>query len=224
MISIVIPAFEQYGHGEKTLTALLESIEKQKGASFQVVVSDNSDHNFHGIAKVCIKFREKFPLYYTHSSTKGISHNTNNAIKYASYSMIKPMFQDDLFLEPDALVKIIGALQLAPWVACSGHAIDARGVKGARRTPTYSDSIIKGRNTIGMPSVVAYRKNGITFDPHLKTMLDCAFYYEMFQKYGPPAILTAPLIGSRYWPGSTSRKQGSFVTAELPYLKLKYNL
>lgn len=221
-VSIVIPAFEQYGHGAKTLTALLQSIVGMKG-KFEVLVSDNSPE--YGLIHVCTPFMDKLPIQYIHNPNRGISQNTNFAIDQAQYNLIKPMYQDDVFLSTSAVEDISFALKVHTWVACSGLAIDERGNERRKHTPKWeNDLLLTGKNRLGMPSVVAFRKNGLRFDTNLKTMLDCAFYYELYQHYGDPGIIKVPLIGSRYWDGSTSRKQGSYIKQELPYLKQKYSL
>lgn len=225
-VSIVIPAFEQYGHGAKTLTALLQSIVGMKG-QFEVVIADNSDlHTDYYRMRAAIEpFEDKFPIRYIHNPNRGISQNTNFAIDQAQYNMIKPMYQDDVFLSNSAVEDISFALKIHPWIACSGLAIDERGEERRKHIPKWENDLLKtGKNRLGMPSVVAFRKNGLRFDTNLKTMLDCAFYYELYQHYGDPGIIKVPLIGSRYWHGSTSRKQGSYIKQELPYLKQKYSL
>lgn len=217
-VSIVIPAFEQYGHGGKTLSTLLESISRLKG-QFEVVVSDNSPDDT--LQHICES--QPFPVKYFKNPKRGISENTNAAIDAASYSLIKPMYQDDVFLSPFAIERAAFALKLDPWIGMAGSVISKLGEVKRQHTPSFTENIIKtGKNSFGMPSVMAFRKNSIRFDTNLKTMLDCDFYQSLFLEYGPPAIVKGNNIGSRYWDGSTSRKQGSFLEEEKPYLNEKY--
>lgn len=216
-VSIVIPAFEQYGHGKKTLSALLTSIQRLRG-KFEVIVSDNSPDD--SIQPVC----ESFQVKYFKNPKRGISENTNAAIEAASYDLIKPMYQDDLFLSSLTIPRIAFALKLFPWVGISGSVIGEKGEVKRPHTPKFTENIIRtGKNTFGMPSVVAFRKNGIRFDTRLKTMLDCDFYQELYTRYGPPGIIQGNYIGSRYWDGSTSRNQGSYFEEEKPYLMEKWD-
>lgn len=220
-VSICIPAFEQYGAGVKTLTDLLKSIKSLKG-KFEVIVSDNSEGD--ELEKVCNTLGGNLDLTYFKNPIRGVSANTNSAISKAKYNLIKPMYQDDKFLDPDAINQIAFALKFDHWVACSGYAINHRAEPYKARHPKYTPEIIEGKNSIGMPSVVAYRKNGIQFDESLKTLLDCALYHELHAKYGEPGYLKQPLIGSRYWQKSTSSQQGNLTKEEFPYVKEKYNL
>ncbi len=72
------------------------------------------------------------------------------------------------------------ALTHSAWVITEGQAIDAEGKIRRPTSPRYTEGIIKGKNTIGMPSVVGIKKNGIKFDTNLKTLLDCEFYWQLF--------------------------------------------
>lgn len=220
-VSICIPAFEQYGHGAKTLTNLLGSIRNLKG-KFEVIVSDNSEDD--KLEKICDTFKKYLDLSYYRNPDKGISTNTNFAVSKAKYDLIKPMYQDDTFLHPSAIEYIAFALKFDHWVACSGSSLNQRGEPIRPRNPEYTEGIITGKNSLGMPSVIAYRKTDIKFDPELKTLLDCLFYHQMFERYGAPGYIKQNLIGSRYWEGSTSRRQGNLTEQELPILREKYGI
>jgi hypothetical protein len=154
----------------------------------------------------------------------GISENTNHAVSRANYDLIKVMYQDDLFISTEAINKIAFALKFDHWLGISGKKVDKHGNLGGDTKPTYSDSIIRGKNTLGMPSAVAFRNTDLTFDKSLKTLLDCDFYYQMNKKYGSPGIVKQKLVGLRYWDGSTSSKQGNLTELEWPYVKQKHKL
>jgi len=219
-MSIIIPAFEQYGHGGRTLNLLLQSIINLRG-KFEVVVSDNSQDN--SIEGVCNLYKKKFDITHFKNPVRGISENTNAALDAAKYELNKIMYQDDIFLARDAIEHTAFALKLSHWVGLEGTAINKNGKALRKTSPRFSPEMITtGKNSFGMPSVCAFRKNGIRFDTSLKTMLDCDFYYQMYKQYGEPGIIRGNYIGSRYWDGSTSRRQGSFLQAELPYLNRKY--
>ena len=216
-VSICIPAFEQYGHGLRTLKELLDTTKRLKG-KFEVIVSDNSEG--YEIENLC----KGYDLRYFKNPDRGISVNTNFAISKANYNLIKPMYQDDKFINPDAINQIAFSLKFDHWVTCSGVSMNENGRPTGNRSPQYTPKIMDGKNTIGMPSVIAYRKNGLTFDSNLKTMLDCDFYYRMHKEYGAPGYIKSKLIGSRYWSHSTSRQQGSFLQNEVPLLKERYGI
>jgi hypothetical protein len=218
-VSVVIPAFEQYGHGTRTLKKLLETIKTQKG-QFEVVVSDNS-LNSH-IKDLCAEYG----VNYYHNPKRGISANTNYALDKASHEIVKIMYQDDMFMSDEAIETIAFAMKFNNWVACSGVRVDDFDRPGKPCNPKYTDSIMKGKNTLGMPSVIAHRKNELRFDENLRVMLDCEFYYLLNQKYGEPGYVKKPIISPRYWKGSTSVKQGNrnYLSKEVEYLTNKHKL
>ena len=217
-ISVCIPAFEQYGHGAQTLTECLESVFMQKGIEFEVIVSDNSNSDI--IKNVC----DRYPVAYYHNPDKGISQNTNFAISRAGYNNIKVIYQDDKLLTETALLDFATALLFNGWVASAGRAMNEQSRLGRFTFPKWSGERIFEKNTIGMPSVTAWRANRMKFDNNLKTLLDCDMYYQLTDLYGEPGIIKKQLVGSRYWDGSTSRRQGNLSEQEMPYIKKKYFL
>lgn len=214
-LSICIPAFEQYGKGVTTLTALLESLKNQKGL-FEVIVSDNSEGD--AIKNVC----DKYNVSYYHNPVRGVSANTNYAISKAKYAAIKVMYQDDLALSNDMVNEFAYALSFNNWVVSNGNRIDDIGKVGKPIHPVYTDGIINGKNTIGMPSVTGFIKPPFQFDTKLKTLLDCEFYWQLHKFYGKPYIIKKNLIGSRYWDYSTSRQQGNLTDQDYKYLQTKW--
>jgi len=212
-LSICIPAFEQYGFGESTLTNLLESLKDQQG-EFEIIVSDNSGN----LKEICSKYPK---VQYYFNPIKGISENTNFAISKAKYDHIKLMYQDDMAY-PGMVKEFSKALAVHPWVISQGFAINEKCVKVRPTHPRYTENVIRGKNTVGMPSVCGFKKNNIKFDTNLLTLLDCEFYWQLYNAFGNPYVIRKKLIGSRYWNGSTSRKQGNHTDKEWLYLQDKW--
>ncbi len=220
LISVCIPTFEQYGHGVKNLAKLLDSLKTQKGIQFEIVVSDNSKDN--AIDDLCKRFPMLNIKYVRNDRKVGISNNTNNAIEHASAERIKIMYMDDILLQEDALLLFYNALNKKKWAVSKTRKVDAHGRISTSHTPMWNEDILKGNNTMGMPSILAFHKNEFRFDPKLKTLLDCDFMWQMWDKYDAPALITQHLVGQRYHDNSTSTKQGSFIEKESEYLKTKY--
>ena len=216
-ISVCIPAFEQYGYGAQTLTECLESVINQEG-EFEIIVADNSDSDI--IRKVC----DRYPVAYYHNPKKGISENTNFAISKAGCKNIKVLYQDDKLLTNTALQDFSFALLFNGWVASSGRAMNDRSQLLRFTEPKWRGENIFVKNSIGMPSVTAFRNCGLKFDEELKTLLDCDFYFNLHKEYGQPGIIKKPLVASRYWDGSTSRQQGNMAAKEMPYINKKHSL
>lgn len=219
MISVCVPTFEQYGFGVKHLTILLDSLVKQKGV-FEVVISDNSKD--HAIMELCLVYARKLDLHYHHNPIIGISANTNNAIDHARYEKIKPMYMDDVLVGNYALAEFSEALNRVGWAVSDSYKISANDVREKIKVPYWRDQVLQGFNSIGMPSVVAFRKNELRFDPKLVTLLDCEFYWLLKETYGEPEFIRKPIVGQRYHANSTSSKQVNRRLEEFEYLKQKH--
>lgn len=219
MISVCIPTFSQYGHGVKHLTILFDSLIKQKGV-FNVIVSDNCETG--EIKTLCDLYKNRLPIYYYYNPIIGISSNTNNAIEHATFDKIKLMYMDDKFENNYALAHFSEALNRTGWAVSDSYKISANDVREKIKVPYWRDEILKGFNSIGMPSVIAFRKNELMFDPKLVTLLDCEFYWLLKEKYGDPEFIRKPLVGQRYHSNSTSSKQVNRRLEEFEYLKQKH--
>lgn len=161
MISICIPTYEQKGLGAHYLTLLLQSIQAQTYKDYEIVISDNAtDGSIHTVAR---KFDYALPIRYYFNLVRGASENINNAISLAKYDKVKLMMQDDLFTSPHALALFNEALEGSGWVVSFSTHIDGNGRKTGHRIAAYNP-LNFDTNTIGMPSVVAFRKCGVNFN------------------------------------------------------------
>ena len=225
-VSVCIPAYEMNGRGVKYLNQLLQTIDKQNYSNFEVIISDHSLND--DIKNLALKFNRLDLKYFKNDKGKGSSSaNINNAIDHASGDIIKVMFQDDLFVNPNALEIVSNLLIEKQWGVCGCvHTKDDENTFFYRKIPEWSEDIIKGINTIGGPSTLFFKKTNIKFDERLLQYMDTDFYYAMYLKYGLPYIEPRPLICSRY---STTSVTSTMVTDELvireeKIVKEKYGL
>lgn len=215
MISIVIPTYEMHGMGVEFLGELIDSILKQDYNDAEVIVSDDSSGD--EIENLC---RSAFAQYHRNPGPKGAAFNLNNAISKAKGDIIKPMFQDDRFLDPDCLTKI--AAMTGQWcVLTSAHTSD-RGDHVPYDAPEPS-VLATGVNTFGSPSAVAWKRNDLTFDTNLAWLFDCDFYARMLAQYGQPEFIPAKVL-IREWDGMATRTiaDGGTRIQELSYIESKY--
>lgn len=207
MISICIPTYEQKGVGAHYLTQLLFSIGAQAFTDpYEVVISDNATDG--SIYSVCLKFPQ-LPINYHFNPQRGAAENINNVIALARYDKVKLMMQDDLFNSPMALRMFCEALDGSGWVVSDSIHIDGNGRQTGRRRVTYNPRNFED-NTVGMPSVTAFKKVHVQppyFRLDLKTFCDLYFYYWLHETYGMPEIIPQPLIAQRYHNNSLSRNQ-----------------
>lgn len=220
MISLVIPAYDMAGRGVEMLRELLASIQYQDFDDYEIIVSDDG-----GLANLLDRAPSACPedvipgVRYVHGK-EGAAANLNNAIDHARGDIIKPMFQDDKFMEPDTLQDIANAFtgledcyaDIGEWLACTSRNVGEGADYQAEQfnydhVPYRHKSIERlreGENTYGSPSAVAWRKNDLRFDEKLKWLFDCEFYARMAERYGVPAFVDTPIY-IRQWEGMATK-------------------
>jgi len=196
-ISICIPCYEMNGNGVKFLTQLLQTIEKQTYKNFEVVISDHSENT--EIEAVSEKYKHLNTKFFKNNKSRGSSSaNINNALDNASGDLIKIMFQDDFFVNVNALDYILKLPEKSNWGVCGCvHSDEKANSFYNRLVPYWQNKIKNGVNTIGGPSVTFFKPTGIRFDERLLWYMDTDFYVSMHKEYGDPYIEPKALICSR---------------------------
>lgn len=196
-VSIAIPVYEMRGRGVYFLTENLERIKNQDHTDIEVVISDHSQNN--EIERLCENFSDFLEIKYVRNEQQrgSSSHNLNVAITNCTGDIIKFMMQDE-YLYCQNAISLIHGVFVDPdvkWCATSCYyGTDVNEIKG-RIDPFYNTEMIKGRNTIGSPSVITVRRSNIKyFDPQLVWVMDCDYYIRMYADYGVPFILKEPVI------------------------------
>lgn len=195
MISICIPAYEQFGQGQKHLEYLLQSIQKQSFKEYEVCVSDNSGT----FKELCDKYSVR---WHHNNKTFGVSANTNAAIEMARFDIIKLMYQDDWFIK-DCLHEFITDTWL---VSGFTNYFENGKVMNVMPDP-YKFFSNTTSNKIGMPSVISFKKCKAKFNTDLKMALDMDFYCQLFNEYGLPKVLNKHNIAQLIW----SKQQGAIL-------------
>lgn len=191
MISIIIPVYEMGGRGVEMLDDLLRSIEKQSYQDCEVIISDNSENNQ---IRDYVGHRYK---YVRNEKRYSPSANLNNALKYATGEIIKPMMQDDYFTDENTL-KVFAEMTKG-WAVCVSRHTDDRGDHRPYEQCNIIE-LVKGCNTFGSPSAVAWRRNELRFDENLLWLVDCDFYAQLIRKCGQPDLLNTS-VTIRIWDG-----------------------
>jgi hypothetical protein len=100
------------------------------------------------------------------------------------------------------------------------------GRKGFLRkspTPRFKESLSKGVNQIGMPSVVILRKEPlIAFDERLKYLFDCEWYLSMKHKFGKPLIIPDARVGIAIHSGQATHWAKSLLEPETVLVERKH--
>jgi hypothetical protein len=162
MISIVIP-FHWMKNWDFFMKRCLQSIELQTYKDYEIILM----------------------------KVGSMPETSNRVIQAAKGDIIKVLYVDDYLAHPDAL-KVIAEnfKKLDGWMVT---ACEHRYVEGERFNPHYpiwTESITKGMNTIGSPSVLCFKnEDPLLFDEKLSWTLDCELYTRLFKRYGKPAVL-----------------------------------
>jgi glycosyltransferase involved in cell wall biosynthesis len=222
-VSVCIPCYSMRGKGQEFLNTLLHSIEMQSYKNFEVVISDHSEDE--KVLEVCKLYDTKFKISYIKNDYKrgNSSANVNVAISNANHKLIKVMFQDDFFVNENAL-KEISTLPDG-WAATPFIHTDENASSFFRPfLPLFHDKIALGQNTLGCPSVIHFFKDVQTrFDENTIWLMDCDFYQQLYNKYGSPRILKQINLAVRIWGDSVSGHVTEEVKSnEFRYIKEKY--
>jgi len=181
-VSICIPAYRQ----PELLHRTLQSVITQSFNDYEVIITDDTPDE--SIRNVLKEFLPNNNIrYYRNSIREGSPGNWNVALGHAQAEYIKMLHHDDWFSDKNSLSKFVKMLDDNPNAdmafsatnVCSNHEIKyihsstERQRKKLNRNPL---SLFSG-NFIGPPSTTIFRKKqNITFDPHLKWVVDIDFY------------------------------------------------
>jgi glycosyltransferase involved in cell wall biosynthesis len=230
-LSIAIPTYEMKGQGIAFLRRNLDSIDRQvleKTIIAEVVISDHSQNN--EIEDFAKQYLANFPMKYC-KNTKlrgSISANTNFAIEQCTGDYVKILFQDDLLVETNYLETITTLLLENPVdFILTGASHTSNGIDFFdAMSPKRNEFILFGENTISSPSTLTMRQSliqEIQFDDHLKLLMDCDFYYQLFSSHHTYLLAPEIHIANGVWPGQThSNMNGLTVISEVQYLLQKY--
>ena len=220
--SICIPTYEQGGNGVKHLKRLLESIESQTFKDYEIIISDHSRNN------EVMSYTEGLDCKYIWNPTKygNGPANTNSAIVNASGELIKIMFQDDLMHSPDCLSIIDENFdEYTDWLVVGCNHSHDPGMFYNPMVPSWNDDIVRGVNTISSPSVLTIRNKDLSyFDENLEVMMDCDYYYQLYNRFGLPKIVPDTLITNTIHRHQISNRNDLDLPKELEYIKMKYSL
>jgi glycosyltransferase involved in cell wall biosynthesis len=187
-LSICIPTYEAHGQAIELLTRNFDMLLRQNFRDFEVVISDNSQNNV--VENFCKKpIYQSLNIKYVKNARKGISANTNEAIKEASGKLIKILYMDDYLADENSLADIAKNFE-GHWMVtgCEHSRDDGKLVN--KHLPTYNRNLYLGKNTIGSPSVLTIKnEDPLLFDENLTWVLDCDYYKRLYDRYGTPKIL-----------------------------------
>ena len=216
------------GYGHEFLDQLLHELKQQTVQDFEVVISDQSIDN--KVLEVCQQHAFTMNIVYFKSFyNKGkAACNINKAMQYASGEIIKILYQDDFFVDAQALEKISKEFDNgAKWVVNGfTHSHDKHEFFNTR-VPFYGDHVLLGENTIGNPSNISVlNSEKIYMDESIMYVVDCEYYYRLKQKLDLPVVIQDILVCARHHPASAVDKPEFYnlKDTEVRYCLSKHNL
>jgi glycosyltransferase involved in cell wall biosynthesis len=202
-VSVVIPTHDPGEIYGSFLLDLIQSIAQQTLLPLEIIMGGNSRPNY--IDSILEKYNGLFSVKFFLNKSTSTSTNLNDLIPNSSGKIVKLMFMDDFFIQKDSLQIIEDILTKGKttWLATGSWNFDSEKSKYTRRIiPYFSRRIIDGKNTIGCPSVIAFKRDYyLPFDPALTMFLDCDWYLTMCHFYGKPVLIRDAQIASRIHKG-----------------------
>jgi glycosyltransferase involved in cell wall biosynthesis len=237
-ISICIPTYEFKGDGVKYLSELFETLKSQTFQDFDIVISDHSIDD--EIYNFCEKSSDDFEITYIRNENGrgNLGPNTNCALENGEGRILKVVYQDDLFVDVEALQKIKDAYDTTgcKWAFNSFcHTTD--GISFFRPVvPRWTDMMLEGRNLLGNPSGLSVLNQcKMYMDDTLNLLVDTDLYHRMRIEYGMPYIIEDVLTSTREHENRTSSSrivydiqiehlEGGWLVnrEELEYVEAKY--
>ncbi|NBV27637.1 glycosyltransferase family 2 protein [bacterium] len=219
-VSICIPCYEMKNLGATFLHFNLTKILFQTYNNIEIVISDHSQDD--SILNVCKDFSNKGLeiIYLRNKNMVGNSSaNLNKAIRAAKGDIIKVIFQDDFFYHNRSIEDIVREYQKnnnIKWLVTSCCHTENGSTYYDFMNPKYTENILEGNNRISSPSVLSFinSQDKLLFDPDFVWLMDCDYYYRMYQKYGNPYYLKTTNVVNRHWVGQ--------LTKTLPSERMEY--
>lgn len=224
-ISVCLPCYEMHGAGLSFLKKALDSVFMQDFENYEIIISDNSVNDDLFEYTTSLK-NDKISHIFSNRyfrEKKGSGSNLNNAMRHAMGDIIKPLFQDDVFLSKNCLSEIARNYQPNKWYAYPRKQIIGNKVL-KKRFPYYHKYTLVGFNRISAPTAVAFPNDDMLFDEHLNWLMDCEFYYRLKERYGEPLVLDDAVVGIVEWGKMESKRisrEDKYI--DIDYVKLKHS-
>lgn len=226
MISVCIPTYEMKGKGVEYLEYSFSILYSQTYTDFEIIISDHSTSD--DIQNLCEQWSSVLKIKYLRNPNKrGISSaNINYAIKHATGSIIKILFQDDFLYDENSLGKQIEVFvqEGKSWLVtacCHYNGVDVY----KPHYPHYHDQIQYGQNSISSPSVLMFKnENILEFDENLFWLMDVDYYKRLYDQFGLPSICNYITVVNREHENQVSNTLATeeVRAQELHYIKKKY--
>lgn len=198
--SIIAPVYKMKGNlGERFLVEYLCHLSYQTFKNFEVVIPDQSNDD--SLKKICDTFSHIMNIKHINNpgSLKTAAANVNFGIKNATGKLVKLLYVDDFFMDPDALFKIKTAFDsnldskwlISGFICCNEDRLEFYN----ERQPRYSNKYVNGDNVTGNPSNYTVRREcALEMDEKLLWIVDGEYFYRSYYHYGDPIMIDDTLV------------------------------
>jgi glycosyltransferase involved in cell wall biosynthesis len=210
-VSVCIPSYNCATYLEEAIVSVLN----QTFGDFELIIIDDrsSDSSWDIISGYAARYRRIRAC--RNDENLGMVANWNRCLQAAGGEYIRFLFSDDLLASPSCLEEMAAVLDTRPdtsLVASARYIIDDRSrvLKTASRFPGGMDAVgtriirrclYEGRNLIGEPSVVMFRKAQAArgFHPDYRQLVDLEMWFHLLEQ-GRFYYLGDPLSSFREHP------------------------
>ncbi len=216
-VSVCIPSY----NCARFLSGAIESVLGQSFTGFELIIADDcsADESREVIGRYAARDSRIVPVFG--ETNRGMVPNWNFCLELSRGEYIHFLFCDDLLASPDAIGRMVEVLDSDRSVSLVGsarHFIDEAGavLKTESRFPggivaegtaIINRCIREGRNLIGEPSVVMFRRGQARrgFDPRYRQLVDLEMWLHLLE-HGRFSFLGELLASFRVHAGQQTRQ------------------
>lgn len=211
-VSVLMPTFDQ----EAYVAEAVDSVLAQSYGDFELVVVDDASRD--GTAEIVRGFeaRDGRVRVLVNPGNLGMVENWNRCLAEARGDYVKFLFGDDRFVSPEAIGRLVAALESDPRAALAtsarvfvdGDSREIRTVSPFRGTgPREGNDVIaaclvRQGNLVGEPSAVIFRRTdgANEFDPAFRQWVDLEMWFRLLEGR-KMVFVDEPLTAFRIHPG-----------------------
>jgi glycosyltransferase involved in cell wall biosynthesis len=200
-VSVLVPVF----NGADYLAECLDSILMQDFRDVEILIADDQSSDASPAIIEKYAARDARIRWWQNPQRLGLTANSNVCLRAASGEYIKFVHQDDKFLCPSALGKMVAALDENPSAVLAGSRQHLTGKKSPPTIFSRNSGLYNGRqmivacleqntNLIGQPSLTLFRKQfaGRGFDERFTGLMDYEMWCHLLEQ-GDFIYLAEPL-------------------------------
>ena len=188
--TIVIPAYNQLS----LLQRALESVLRQEGADYDIIISDDSSDN--KIERYVLQLGNRDIHYVRHQQGKGAAYNWNDGLRMATGQYLILMHHDEEMAGNDYLKRVQQQMEQGADIVISTVCVNGQKKRQHRNRwlkeyVCNHPALLFLLNVIGPCACLTFRNELLqTFNTNLRWLVDIEWYYRMLNSRKPVCIHT----------------------------------